>query len=211
MSFQANGRVHGHEGADEAQPRLLIVIGSTRPGRIGLPIAEWFRDRAIEHGGFAVDVADLADLNLPLLDEPNHPRFYDYTQSHTVQWSARVAAADAFVFVMPEYNHGYTAPVKNAIDYLHREWQYKPVGFVSYGGVSGGIRAVQSLKPVVTGLKMMPIPEGVPIPFVTRLLDENGQVQANEAMEQSADTMLNELMRWVGALRTVRTPIAQPI
>jgi NAD(P)H-dependent FMN reductase len=211
MSFRNNGHRGEVDGADATPPRLLIVIGSTRPGRLGLPIAEWFRDRAIAHGGFVVDVADLADLNLPLLDEPNHPRLYDYTQPHTVQWSVQVAAADAFVFVTPEYNHGYTAPLKNAIDYLHREWQYKPVGFVSYGGVSGGIRAVQALKSVVSVLKMMPIPEGVPIPFVTRLLDENGLVQATETMEQGADVMLNELLRWVGALRSLRTPIVQPI
>ena len=92
----------------------------------------------VQHGGFEIDFADLAEVNLPFMDEPNHPRFHRYTHQHTLDWSARVEAADAFVFVMPEYNYGFTAPLKNAIDYLHAEWAYKPVGLVSYGGVAAG-------------------------------------------------------------------------
>jgi NAD(P)H-dependent FMN reductase len=111
----------------------MIVIASTRPGRVGLPIAEWFRDHAADHGGWELDVADLAELDLPLMDEPNHPRLQRYEHAHTIAWSERVAAADAFVIVMPEYNHSFTAPLKNALDYLHVEWQHKPVGLVSYG------------------------------------------------------------------------------
>ncbi len=118
-------------------PRLTIVIASTRPGRVGLPVARWFEAQAIAHGGFDVEVADLAELKLPLMDEPNHPRLHTYVHQHTRDWSALVDASDAFVFVMPEYNNGYTAPLKNAIDYLHDEWFYKPVGLVSYGGVAG--------------------------------------------------------------------------
>src|SRR5581483_12264670 len=129
----------------DAQPALQIFIASTRPGRVGLPVAEWFRGHADAHGGFAIDLVDLATLQLPFLDEPNHPRLRRYTKQHTMDWSARVDAADAFVFVMPEYNYGFNAPLKNAIDYLHHEWQYKPVGFVSYGGVAAGTRAVQMI------------------------------------------------------------------
>jgi len=102
----------------------MIIIASTRPGRVGLPVAQWFEQCAITHGGFAVD---LAALNLPFMDEPNHPRPRQYTRQYTKDWSARVAAADAFVFVMPEYNYGFNAPLKNAINYLQHEWAYKPV------------------------------------------------------------------------------------
>lgn len=188
------------------RPRLMIIIASTRPGRVGLPVSEWFREQAAAHGGFEVSVADLARIDLPLMDEPNHPRLREYTRQHTKDWSERVDDADAFVFVMPEYNHGYSAPLKNAIDYLVQEWQYKPVGLVSYGGVSGGTRAVQLLKPVLTGLKMTPLPEAVPIPYVQRLLDEEGRLQATEQMDEYAQGMLDELARWAEALSPLRVP-----
>ena len=126
---------------------LLIIIASTRPGRVGLPVARWFEQHARAHGGLEVNVADLAEWNLPFLDEPNHPRLGRYTKDHTKRWSAEVDAADAFAFVMPEYNHAFNAPLKNAIDFLFAEWRHKPAGFVSYGGVAGGMRAVQQLKP----------------------------------------------------------------
>jgi NAD(P)H-dependent FMN reductase len=186
-------------------PTLQIVIASTRPGRVGLPVARWFEQRARAHGGFEVEVADLAELDLPFVDEPNHPRLRQYTQQHTRDWSAKVDAADAFVFVMPEYNYGFNAPLKNAIDYLHQEWLYKPVGFVSYGGISAGTRAVQMIKQVVTTLKMTPLNEAVSIPFVARFIDDDGQVQANEIMEQSADAMLAELARVERVLRQLRS------
>ena len=105
-------------------PRLLIVIASTRPGRIGLPVAEWFYERAVEHGGFELELVDLAVLELPLLDEPHHPRLQKYTKDHTLAWSRTVEAADAFVLVTAEYNYGYPAALKNAIDYLHQERLY---------------------------------------------------------------------------------------
>jgi NAD(P)H-dependent FMN reductase len=185
-------------------PTLIVIIGSTRPGRAGLPIAEWFIARARAFGAFDVQVADLAALDLPLLDEPNHPRLRQYLHQHTKDWSEIVDAADAFVIVTPEYNYGYPATIKNAIDYLHEEWKYKPVGFVSYGGVAAGTRAVQQLKQVVTTLKMLPLFESVSIPFHSQFIDEEGQLQANEAMEQAADAMLNELVRTEAALRPLR-------
>jgi NAD(P)H-dependent FMN reductase len=189
-------------------PRLIIIVGSTRPRRAGLAIAEWFVDRARRHRGFDVDVADLAQVNLPLLDEPNHPRLRRYTNEHTHVWSARVDAADAVVLVTPEYNHGYPAAVKNAIDYLNHEWAYKPAGFVSYGGVSAGTRAVQQLKEVVATLRMVPVVEAVHIPFHTQFIAD-GRVEANEIMELAADAMLDELVRVASALRPLREPLAR--
>ncbi len=187
-----------------SKPTLQIIIASTRPGRVGLPVAEWFRALGVEHGAFEVEVVDLAEVNLPFMDEPNHPRLRRYTQQHTKDWSATIERADAFVFVMPEYNYGFNAPLKNAIDYLHHEWQYKPVGFVSYGGVSAGTRAVQMIKLVVTTLKMTPVFEAVSIPFVQQFINSEGQVEANEVMEQAATTMLDELYRVARALKPLR-------
>jgi NAD(P)H-dependent FMN reductase len=186
-------------------PNLTIIVGSTRPGRAGLPISQWFTARAKDHGGFDVTVADLAELDLPMLDEPNHPRLGQYTKRHTREWSAIIDAADAIVFVTPEYNYGYPASIKNAIDYLHKEWNYKPVGFVSYGGIAAGTRAVQQLKQVLTTLRMFPVFESVNIPFHTQFLDEDGVLVPNEIMEQAADAMLNELGRTEEALRPLRS------
>jgi NAD(P)H-dependent FMN reductase len=190
-------------------PRLTVIIGSTRPGRAGLPIATWFADRARSHGGFDLEVVDLAELNLPLLDEPGHPRLRQYVHQHTKDWSAIAEASDAFVIVTPEYNHGYPAALKNAIDFLHEEWRDRPVGFVSYGGVSAGTRAVEQLKQVVTTLRMVPVSEAVSIPFHSQFIGEEGVVQANEIMEQAADAMLDELVRVEAALRPLREPLAQ--
>jgi NAD(P)H-dependent FMN reductase len=190
-------------------PQLMIVIASTRPGRAGSPIAQWFIQRATGHGSFDIQLVDLPELGLPLLDEPNHPRLRQYTKEHTREWSRLVDAADAFVFVTPEYNHGYPASIKNAIDYLHHEWLYKPVGFVSYGGVAAGTRAVQQLKTVVCALKMVPIVEAVNIPFFQQFIDEDDVVRANEVMLQAADQMLEELLRVQEALRPLRERLAQ--
>jgi NAD(P)H-dependent FMN reductase len=185
-------------------PQLSVILASTRPGRAGEPIATWFVDRARTHGAFDVELVDLAEVDLPFMDEPNHPRLRRYEHQHTKDWSARVDGADAFVFVTPEYNYGFTAPMKNAIDYQQVEWQHKPVGFVSYGGISAGTRAVQMLKQVVTALKMLPLFEAVSIPFHTQFIDENGVVQANEIMEQAAIAMLDELVVVESTLRPRR-------
>lgn len=187
-----------------SKPTLMIVIGSTRPGRVALPVAEWIRDRALAHGGFTVDVADLAEINLPFMDEPHHPRLRQYQHAHTKAWSARVDAADAFVFVSPEYNHGLSAPLKNAIDYLSQEWKHKPVGLVSYGGVSAGTRAAQMIKPIVAALSMVPMVEAVTIPFVSQFLDETGTFAPNETLQASSTAMFDALLRWEAALRPLR-------
>ncbi len=192
---------------DASLPRLMIVVPSTRPGRIGLTIGQWVQDRAEQYGGFQVGVADLAEINLPFMDEPNHPRLGNYTHRHTKDWSARVDASDAFVFVTPEYNYGIVAPLKNAIDYLHREWQYKPVGFVSYGGIAAGTRAVQMTKQIVTTLKMVPLFEGVNIPFVNQFFDDEQQFTPSETMEKSLTAMFDELVRMAAALKPLRAPL----
>jgi NAD(P)H-dependent FMN reductase len=192
-----------HEEAplNMSKPILAIVIGSTRPGRVGPKFAEWFRERAVAHGAFDVELIDLAEVNLPLLDEPNHPRLHKYVHQHTIEWSQTVERVDAFVFVTPEYNFGYNAALKNAIDYLSLEWADKAVGFVSYGGVAAGTRAVQQLKQVLTSLKMVTVLESVNIPFFAQFIDEAGVVKANDVMTRAAAAMLDELFRITALLR----------
>ena len=183
--------------------KLLVVIASTRPGRVGRPVADWFVETAVTHAGFDVEVADLGELGLPLMDEPKHPRFKDYEHDHTKRWSATVEAADAVVFVMPEYNHSFNAALKNAIDYLNREWAYKPVGFVSYGGMAGGQRAVAQLKPVLLGLRMTPVLDSVMIPWVGSMI-EDGVFRPTDLVAESAKPMLDELVKVTGAHALLR-------
>jgi NAD(P)H-dependent FMN reductase len=191
-------------------PILQIIIASTRPGRVGPSVASWIHQRAIAHGGFDVELIDLAEVNLPMFDEPNHPRLHQYVHQHTKDWSATIDRADAFIFVIPEYNYGFNAAIKNAIDYLNAEWKHKPVGFVSYGGVGAGTRAVQMLKQVITALSMVPVFDAVNIPFIQQFLDDERKLQPNDIMETAATTMLDELVRWTATLRALREPAAQP-
>jgi NAD(P)H-dependent FMN reductase len=191
-------------------PTLQIIIASTRPGRVGPAVAAWFYDRAVKSGDFEVELVDLAEVNLPLFDEPKHPRFGDYVHQHTKDWSATVRRGDAYVFVVPEYNYGFNAAIKNAIDYLNQEWAYKPLGFVSYGGVAAGTRAVQMLKQVVSALKMVPMSDAVHIPFVQQFLDADRVLQPNDIMENAATALLAELARWTRAVLALRPPAAGP-
>ncbi len=194
-----------------SNPILQIIIASTRPGRVGPSVAAWIQERAIAHGGFDVELIDLAEVNLPMMDEPNHPRLRRYTHQHTKDWSATIDRGDAYIFVVPEYNYGFNAPIKNAIDYLHFEWEHKALGFASYGGVAAGTRAVQMLKQVVTTLKMVPVFDSVSIPFVQQFLDDERRLVPNDIMESAATAMLDELLRWTTSLRTLRAPAIEPV
>jgi NAD(P)H-dependent FMN reductase len=186
-----------------SRPQLLVVIGSTRPGRIGAPVAEWFVREAETHGGFDIEIADLAAENLPMMDEPNHPRLHKYQHEHTWRWSARVEAADAFAFVMPEYNYSFNAALKNAIDYLSLEWAHKPVALVSYGGVSAGTRAAAAIRPSLSALRMHVVADAVTIPFVHQFL-RDGVIEPNELMRESAALALAETQTMALALAAVR-------
>lgn len=186
--------------------KLQTIICSTRPGRVGPSVARWFHEFSERHGKFAVSLIDLADFNLPLFDEPNHPVLQKYHHEHTKKWSASVAAADAYVFVTPEYNFGPPPSFVNALNYVYKEWNYKPCGFVSYGGVSGGLRAVQMEKLLVTTLKMMPMVEGVAVPRVGQLLDTDRNFQSNDLIDLSATSLLDELLCWAEGLKAMREP-----
>src|SRR5690606_9934921 len=179
---------------------------STRSGRAGRAVGQWFEGMARRHGGFEVEVVDLAEVDLPLFDEPRHPRLGDYEHAHTKAWSETVARADAYAVVTPEYDHAPPAALVNALQHLVREWAYKPMGFVSYGGVSAGTRGVQMTKQIAVALKMMPIPEAVHVPFFQRHLDrEAGTFDPGEIQEKAAAAMLDELRRWAEALQPLRT------
>ena len=190
-----------------SRPLLQIVVASTRPGRKGPIVAEWVEEQARRHGKFDIDLADLAVVNLPLLDEPEHPRLRKYHHDHTKAWSARVEHAQAFVFVTPEYNHGTPPSLLNALDYLVAEWAYKPVGFVSYGGLSGGLRSVQMTKQIVAALRMVPLVEAVTFPAFTKSIDSaTGRLSPDEFQAANASKMFDELLRWSEALAVLRAP-----
>lgn len=181
--------------------QLKVIVASTRPGRKGPAIAKWLMDLLNKQSDFEVELIDLKEVNLPFMDEAEHPRFQKYQHEHTKAWSKRIAAADAFIFVTPEYNFGYPATLKNALDFLYQEWTYKPVGFVSYGGIAGGTRAVQMLKQVVTAMKMVPLVEGVNVPFFTKYIDDEERFIGDEGHIRAAEGMLKELLWWTQKLQ----------
>jgi NAD(P)H-dependent FMN reductase len=183
--------------------KLMIIVGSVRPGRIGLPVAHWVRSVVDADDRFDVDFVDLKELALPFMDEPNHPAKHDYTKPHTIAWSERVGAADVFIFVSPEYNHGYSPALKNAVDFLAQEWWRKPVGFVSYGGVSAGSRGVAAFEPVLTTIGLVKTSANVEIPFVANNIHD-GVFEPEEkfaAILGHQLTQLDELSTALGAVR----------
>ena len=180
---------------------LKIVIGSTRPGRKGPSVAAWAAKTAEGHGAFDVDLVDLADFDLPLLDEAAHPSQQSYEHDHTKRWSAEMASADAFVFVTPEYDYFPPAGLVNAVQCLHREWRYKPAGVVSYGGITGGMRSSGQLKLLLGGLGMAAIPQGVALPFFGQHISEDGVFEPPGGAADQAKAMLDELQKWAGALK----------
>ena len=186
-----------------SKPVLHTVVCSTRPGRVGSTVGAWAHEVASTHGGFESHLLELADFALPVFDEPEHPRFGRYQHEHTKRWSASVGSADAFVFVMPEYNYAPPPSWLNAMTYLVREWHYKPAAFVSYGAVSGGMRSVQLAKQILTTFKMVPMLEGVVLPWVAQKI-ENGRLNVPDDTETAGHAMLDELQRWASVLPALR-------
>jgi NAD(P)H-dependent FMN reductase len=192
--------------------RIMIIVGSVRPGRVGLSVAQWVRDRVqetLERDGLAaedrasLDLVDLAELNLPFLDEPHHPSKRQYVQPHTIAWSERVEAADAVVLVSPEYNHSYSPALKNAIDFLFSEWAHKPVAVVSYGGISAGTRGVAALEPVLATVGMVRVPADPAINFIgSKMVD--GVFQGDEKLAGTVETMTRQLITHAEAFAPMR-------
>jgi len=183
----------------------MIIVGSVRPGRVGKAVAEWARQHILEHSDLEVDFVDLAELALPFMDEPNHPQLRQYTKPHTFAWSERVDAADAFLLVSPEYNHSYSPALKNALDFLGKEWWRKPVGFVSYGGASGGTRGAAALTVTTAGLGMVKLGANLEINFVaTQIVD--GVFVPTPKETAILDKMIAEVGPLAEALKPLHSP-----
>ena len=183
--------------------RLMIIVGSVRPGRVALPIAEWVRDEVASDDRFDIDFVDLAELALPFMDEPAHPGKQQYIKPHTIAWSERVDAADAFILVSPEYNHSYSPVLKNALDFLNHEWKHKPVSIVSYGGVSAGSRGVVALESVLTTIGLVKTGANVEINFVASHVHE-GVFTPEDKHVSILQSVLNQIHDLGGALQTLR-------
>ncbi|MET8231196.1 NAD(P)H-dependent oxidoreductase [Micromonospora sp. NPDC005298] len=144
-----------------------VILGSTRPGRVGHQVAEWVAKQGSQHDGINVEVVDIKDYDLPVFDEPQSPLFGSYAHAHTRQWSTKVAEFDGYVFVTPEYNRSIPSALKNAIDYLYAEWNNKAAGFVSYGSNVGGARAVEHLRLITAGLQLAGVRTQVSLSLAT--------------------------------------------
>ena len=187
--------------------RVAIILGSTRPGRRGEVVAQWVYDRASKRADAEFELVDLADYPLPHLDEPIPPSQGRYANQHTRDWSAKIGSFDAYVFVTPEYNHSTSAVLKNAIDYLYKEWNNKACGFVSYGVSAGGARAAEHLRLVASEVQMADVRGQVALSLMTDF--ENFTVLTpSERQETLLTTMLDQVVAWGAALRTVREPAA---
>ena len=182
--------------------KVAIVIGSTRPGRKAETVAGWVYDCATKRGDATFELVDIKEFNLPLLDEPMPPVMGQYTQPHTTVWAAKVASFDAYVFVTPEYNHGISGALKNAIDYLYREWNNKAAGFVGYGG-SGGTRAVEQLRLVMGELMVADVRAQVALSLRTDF-ENFSTFKPAPSQEKSLNAMLDQVIAWGTALKTLR-------
>ena len=167
--------------------KLAIIIGSVREGRFGPTVANWFAGQARKHDEFEIDVIDLAGMDFP----PSMA-----SSSDSEDFARRIDAADAVVVVTPEYNHSYPGPLKTAIDSLGRQWHAKPVGLVSYGGISGGLRSIEPLRVVFAELHAMTIRDTVSFHGAWGQFDEAGQPRDPEGVNGAARVMLDQLAWW---------------
>lgn len=182
--------------------RTAIVVGSTRPGRKAESVAEWVLEHAQRRPDATFEILDIADFNLPLLDEPIPAMAADYRQPHTLAWAAAVGSYDAYVLVTPEYNHATSAALKNAIDYLYSEWNDKAAGLVSYG-VDGGIRAGEHLRLVMSEMQVATVRSQVTLSFPTDFRDWN-ELAPSDGQQERLTSMLDQLVGWGEALKGLR-------
>ena len=182
--------------------KVGIITGSTRPNRKSLDVAHWVLEIARKRKDAEYELIDIKDFELPLLDEPIPPSMGKYQQPHTRRWAAKIASLDAFVFVSPEYNHGISAALKNAIDFLFAEWGHKAAGFVSYGS-AGGVRAVEQLRLVLAEVHVATVRAQVTLSLRTDF--ENFTTFKPESHhDKSVETVLNQVVAWGGALKELR-------
>ncbi|KAA9327350.1 NADPH-dependent FMN reductase [Adhaeribacter soli] len=182
--------------------KVAIIIGSTRPGRNGEAVGKWVYEVASKRTDAAYELIDLLEVNLPFLDEPNPPAMQQYTKQHSKDWSARIMPFDAFVFVTPEYNHGVPAALKNALDFLYKEWNNKAAGFVAYGN-AGGARSVEHLRCTMAELQMADVREQVALSLFTDF-EHYSVFKPAAFQEKKLNALLDQLVSWGEALKQVR-------
>ena len=181
---------------------IAIVTGSTRPGRNNIAVARWVFELAAKRRDASFELVDIADYQLPLLDEPLPPALGRYSHPHTKRWAAKIASFDGYVFVTPEYNHGTSAALKNAIDYLYAEWNHKAAGFVGYGAASG-TRAVEHLRLVMGNLMVADVTAQVMLSLFTDF-DSMSVFRPHPRHEAALHSMLDQVIAWAGALKILR-------
>ena len=182
--------------------KIAIILGSTRPGRIGEAVAKWAFEVASKRTDAEFELVDIADFNLPLLDEPVPPSLGQYTKDHTKRWAAKIDSFDGFIFVTSEYNHGIPGALKNALDFIFKEWNNKAAGFVSYGSAYGA-RAVESLRLVMGELMIADVRAQVLLSLFTDF--ENYSVfKPADRHEANLSTVIDQVIAWGTALRSVR-------
>ena len=182
--------------------KIAIIVGTTRPGRKADTVARWVFDIAARRSEASFEIVDITDFNLPLLDEALPPSMGQYSQPHTKAWAAKIAGFDAFVFVTPEYNHSMSGSLKNAIDFLFREWNDKAAGFVSYGSV-GGARAVEQLRLVMAELQVADVRAQVALSLFTDF-ETMSVFKPAEHQEKALRAMLDQLAGWARAMKALR-------
>jgi NAD(P)H-dependent FMN reductase len=193
-------------GGLDGTVRLALIIASTRDSRFGETVGHWFAAQVRAFGGFDLDTVDLLELGLPSILSAEHPKGGRYSET-VGAFAKRVAVADAFVFVTPEFNHGYPASLKSALDAVYVEWAAKPATFVSYGGAAGGARAVEQLRQVLVELHAVPIRDAVLLPLARQLFDDGGALVDPERFSPSVKATLDHLLWWARALRTARLEV----
>ena len=183
--------------------KIAIIVGSTRPGRNGEAVARWVHSIASKRKDAEYQLVDIAEFSLPLLDEPVPPSMNKYSKPHTKAWAQRIAPFDGFVFVTPEYNHGTSGALKNALDYLYVEWNNKAAGFVAYGS-AGGTRAVEQLRLVMAELQIADVRAQLALSLFTDF-ENFSAFKPGAHQEKALGTMLDQLVAWSGAMRALRT------
>jgi len=190
--------------------KIKIIAGSTRPGRFNIQVANWAYAQAQKHvNGAEIELVDLEEVNLPLFDEPMTPSTGKHEKEHTKRWARIVDDADGFLVVTPEYNHSIPAALKNAFDYLFREWNHKPIAFVSYGSAAGGARAVEHLRGVAGELKMYDIREQILLTSYWNNMTETGEYQFTDEQENQLQAQLTELIFWAKHMKIGRQELKQ--
>lgn len=189
--------------------KIKVIAGSTRPGRFNTQPASWLARHGKERDDIEVELLDLKDFELPLLDESNPPMMGQYENKHTKKWAEKITEADGIVMVTPEYNHSTSAALKNAIDYLFAEWNFKPVAFVSYGSAAGGSRAVEHLRTIAAELNMYDLREQILLPNYWNNLDESGEFAFEQSHDEAATALLDQLAFWAKVMKDARQELAR--